>query len=170
MPTFYASDACMESSMASTFMTGRVGTEGTKSYEHAGVTVDLGSWVDGPYFAGRQDEDRHIGLAPAHHAARLPKEFHGLANGHSGAHQFLVDDFIRACLEGALPPTHIWASAEWCAPGLVAHQSALQGGALLEVPDFGRPPADWALLTYPTRGDEPTRPRLPDLKAPAFPA
>jgi hypothetical protein len=69
-----------------------------------------------------------------------------------------------------LPPTHIWASAAWCAPGLVAHQSALQGGALLEVPDFGQPPSDWPRLTYPPRGDEPARPRLPDLTAPAFPA
>jgi hypothetical protein len=52
----------------------------------------------------------------------------------------------------------------------VAHQSALQGGALLEVPDFGQPPSDWPRLTYPPRGDEPARPRLPDLTAPAFPA
>jgi hypothetical protein len=52
----------------------------------------------------------------------------------------------------------------------VAHQSALQGGALLEVPDFGQPPHDWSRLTYPPRGVEPGRPRLPELKAPAFPA
>ena len=170
MPTFYASDACMESSMASTFLTGRQGVEGSLSYEHPGVTVDLGPWVDGPYFEHGSAQDRHIGLASAHHPARLPREYHGLANGHSGSHQYLIDDFIRACIEDALPPTHIWASAAWCAPGLVAHQSALQGGALLEVPDFGQPPDDWPRLTYPPRGVEPGRPRLPDLTAPAFPA
>ncbi len=164
MPAFYATDACMESNMGSTFVTARQGTEGTLGWEHeTKLTVDVGPWVDGPYFEHRGPVDRFLSLAPAHHAGRLPDAFRGLPNGHSGSHQFLVDDFVRACHEGALPPTHIWASAAWCAPGLVAHQSALAGGVLMEVTDFGQPPADWPRLTYPSRGDEPARPRLPAL-------
>jgi hypothetical protein len=31
-------------------------------------------------------------------------------------------------------------------PGIMAHQSAMQNNAALDVPDFGDPPADWPLL------------------------
>ena len=33
-----------------------------------------------------------------------------------------------------------WTAARYTVPGIVAHQSALQGGARLEVPDFGDAP------------------------------
>jgi hypothetical protein len=33
-------------------------------------------------------------------------------------------------------------------PELMAHESALQGGALLDIPDFGAAPADWEEITY----------------------
>ncbi|MCX7299987.1 MAG: Gfo/Idh/MocA family oxidoreductase [Rhodobacterales bacterium] len=168
MPTFYCTDACFEENMGSTMLTGRQGDEGSFGWEHEiKLTMDISAWVDGPYFEnpqGASDMTRQLGLAPAHHPARLPDSMKGLHNGHSGSHQYLVDDFIRGCLEGALPPTHIWNSAAWCAPGLVAHESALQGGTMLPVPDFGTPPADWLLLTYPSRGEEPARPRLPAIK------
>ena len=68
---------------------------------------------------------------------RLPKEFVGLPNGHCGSHQFLVDDFVQACLTGTTPPNNVWQAARYCVPGLVAHESALRGGELLEIPDFG---------------------------------
>jgi hypothetical protein len=101
-------------------------------------------------------------LTAGRHSERLPDEYLGLANGHSGSHHFLVDDFVRACLEDALPPCHIWDSAACSAPGLVAHESAMQGGVMLPVPDFGNPPADWALLTYPDRPIDSRRPSLPE--------
>jgi hypothetical protein len=63
-----------------------------------------------------------------------------------GSHQFLADDFIKAVVTNTLPPNHVWAAARYCLPGLVAHQSSLQGGEMLPVPDLGDPPADWALL------------------------
>ena len=99
----------------------------------------------------------------AHHRRCLPANLKGKPDGHSGSHQYLVDDFSRAGLEDALPPTHGRASGARCAPGLVAHQSALAGGAPLPVPDFGQPPADWRRLNYPDRGEAPARPRMPDL-------
>jgi hypothetical protein len=33
-------------------------------------------------------------------------------------------------------------------PGLIAHESALRGGELMDIPDFGDAPADWARLTF----------------------
>lgn len=170
MPAFYCTDACFEENSVSTVLTARQGIEGGRSWEHGDHLVrDLDPWVNGPYFEKPnperpEDARRFIGLAPAHHPARLPDEMRGLANGHSGSHHFLVDDFVRACAEGALPPCHIWNSAAWCAPGLVAHESALRGGELLAVPDFGRPPADWAEITLPARPSDARRPTLPPLR------
>jgi predicted dehydrogenase len=81
----------------------------------------------------------HRGVSPVHPVERLPRAFIGLPNGHAGSHQFLVDDFVRACITGAPPPNNIWMAARYAVPGIVAHDSAVQGGALLEIPDFGAP-------------------------------
>ncbi|MCC2685517.1 MAG: oxidoreductase domain protein [Paenibacillaceae bacterium] len=81
------------------------------------------------------------GTAPIHDTSRLPIEFKGLNNGHKGSHQFLVDDFVVSCSTGVLPPNNIWQAARYLVPGLIAHESSLQGGKQLEVPDFGDAPA-----------------------------
>lgn len=85
-------------------------------------------------------EDFHSGMTPVHPVERLPREFAGLPNGHEGSHQFLVDDFVTACVTGRTPPNNVWESARNCAPGIVAHESAKRDGELLPVPDFGAPP------------------------------
>ncbi len=90
--------------------------------------------------------DFHSRYAKVQPVQRLPKEFHNLRNGHLGSHQFLVDDFVKAVATRALPPVHVWEAAKYCAPGLVAQESAEQAGKLLEIPDFGVPPEDWELL------------------------
>ena len=33
-------------------------------------------------------------------------------------------------------------------PGLIAHESALSGGVLLDIPDFGAAPDNWERITY----------------------
>jgi hypothetical protein len=48
---------------------------------------------------------------------------------------------VRAVTNRTQPPNHVWRAARYALPGIVAHDSAVQGGALLEVPDFGDPPA-----------------------------
>lgn len=170
MPSFYCTDACFEENVASTMLIAREGNEGGRDWQHGGSLMrDLSAWVNCAYFEKPradhpEDMQRHLGLAPAHHPARLPDEFRGLHNGHSGSHQFLVDDFVRACAEDALPPCHIWNSAAWSAPGLIAHESSKQNGALLPVPDFGKPPADWREITLPARPADPRRPVLPPLE------
>ena len=79
------------------------------------------------------------GSAPVHDTSRLPLEFHGAPNGHEGSHHFLVDDFVRAVVDGTLPPVNAWTAARFNLPGIVAHQSALRAGERLAVPDFGEP-------------------------------
>ena len=84
--------------------------------------------------------------SPVQPIDRLPEEYRALKNGHNGTHQFLIDDFCRAVETGKLSPTNIWEVARYNIPGLLAHQSALQGGVTLEVPDLGAPPKTWKVL------------------------
>ena len=86
--------------------------------------------------------------SPIQPVRNLPKEFEGMANGHNGTHQFMVDDFCRAYETGKLAPCNIWQTARFNIPGLIAHESAMQGGVTLDVVDLGEPPADWEVLDY----------------------
>jgi hypothetical protein len=64
-----------------------------------------------------------------------------MANGHEGSHHFLVDDFVTAVETRSLPPVNAWVAARYTLPGIIAHESALNGGARLPIPDFGDAPA-----------------------------
>ena len=85
------------------------------------------------------------GTATVHDRSRLPAEFDGAPNGHEGSHHFLADDFVRAVTTKTQPPVHAWRAARFNLPGIVAYESAKQGGARLQVPDFGAGPEnpDW---------------------------
>jgi hypothetical protein len=78
--------------------------------------------------------------SPVHPMHLLPKEYAGLGNGHEGSLQFLIHEFITACAEQRQPANNVWQAARYLVPGLIAHESALQGGVLLDVPDFGDGP------------------------------
>lgn len=75
--------------------------------------------------------------AKVHPVHLLPKEYRNLPNGHSGSHQFLMHEFITSCVDKTQPINNVWQAARYLVPGLIAHESAMQGGVLLEVPDFG---------------------------------
>ena len=79
------------------------------------------------------------GFAKIHPLERLPSELIGLGSGHAGSHQFLVDDFVKACVYKTAPPVNVWEAARYTIPGIIAHESAAKGGELLEIPDFGGP-------------------------------
>lgn len=91
----------------------------------------------------------HEGMSSVHPVQRLPREFVGAKSGHAGSHQFLVDDFVRAANDGAVPPNNVWDAARYALPGIVAHESSLQEGALLEIPDLGDPPSQPVEYTDP---------------------
>ncbi|MFZ3599357.1 Gfo/Idh/MocA family protein [Streptomyces sp. BH104] len=80
------------------------------------------------------------GSAPVHDRARLPREFDELHNGHEGSHHFLVDDFVTAVNTRTLPSVNAWVAARYTLPGIIAHDSARQGGTRLRIPDFGDAP------------------------------
>ena len=76
----------------------------------------------------------------AKEVARLPREYAGLENGHMASHQFLIDDFCKAAMTGEMPALNAWFAARCNIPGLIAIESAKQGGAPLPVPDMGDAP------------------------------
>ncbi len=75
---------------------------------------------------------------------RLPESFKAIPNhnGHMASHQLLIDDFCTAAANGTLPKVNAWLAARFTIPGLIAHESAKQGGVLLDIPDFGAPPTE----------------------------
>lgn len=103
-------------------------------------------------------EDFSSGVAKVHPTWRLPESFAGLENGHSGSHQFLVDDFVRSVVAEVLPPNHVWAAARYNLPGIFAHQSALRDGEPVDVPDLGDPPKTARLLNDVLAAEAPRRP------------
>lgn len=92
-----------------------------------GVTTDQGTFLD---------------VTPLQPIELLPKEYAGLHDmgGEWGTNYFMCNEFVRACALGEEPPNNVWMAARYTVPGIVAHESAVRGGELLAIPDFGDPP------------------------------
>ncbi len=54
--------------------------------------------------------------------------------GHGTSEYFMIRDFLRAVETGARPPVDAVKAADMTIPGLIAHESAMQGGKWLDVP------------------------------------
>jgi len=87
------------------------------------------------------------------YAARLPAEIAGFTGaaaldargehpsvmhggGHGGSHPHLVHEFVRSIVEGRPPIIDEIRAADFTAPGICAHDSALRDGESIEVPCF----------------------------------
>lgn len=56
--------------------------------------------------------------------------------GHHGSHPHLVHEFVRSTVENRPPWIDAATAANWTAAGICAHESALRGGAGIDVPSF----------------------------------
>jgi len=74
------------------------------------------------------------------HHEPLPEPLAADLGGHGGSHAYLVHEFVDSVNRERLPRINVWEAVRYCAPGFVAHQSALKDGELLKVPDWGDPP------------------------------
>ncbi len=106
--------------------------------------------------AGRPEPEIPERVACPDFAARLPVEIRGFTTqgiydlaenthlsftqggGHGGSHPHLVHEFVSALREGRAPFPDARRSANWTCVGILAHESALAGGAPRELPDFTR--------------------------------
>jgi len=59
-------------------------------------------------------------------------------SGHHGSHTFLTNEFIDALVNERKPTVDIYEALAYTVPGIIAHESALRGGALLKIPQFAR--------------------------------
>ncbi|WP_162417927.1 Gfo/Idh/MocA family protein [Cyclobacterium roseum] len=57
-------------------------------------------------------------------------------SGHDGSHTFITHEFIQAILENRSPMVDIYEALAYTVPGIIAHQSALNGGEQLLIPDY----------------------------------
>ena len=58
--------------------------------------------------------------------------------GHGGSHPHLAHEFLRALVEDRDPYPNATQSANWTCVGILAHESAMRGGEILELPAFTR--------------------------------
>ena len=56
--------------------------------------------------------------------------------GHGGSHPHLVHEFVSSIVEGRQPWPDAATTANWTAAGICAHESAMNGGARVEIPAF----------------------------------
>lgn len=109
--------------------------------------------------AGRLDYKYQTGWSKVHNIDRLPKCLVEYAEelraknelsaiGHNGSHFFTIDDFVQAVIQNKIPPINAWRSAEYTLTGIIAHESAMQGGKTLKIPDVGNPPEDKEVLDF----------------------
>lgn len=56
--------------------------------------------------------------------------------GHGGSHPHLVNEFLTALAADRDPVPNAVTSANWTCVGICAHQSALNGGAIVSLPEF----------------------------------
>ena len=56
--------------------------------------------------------------------------------GHGGSHPHLVHEFISALLQGREPYPNARQAANITCSGILAHESAMKGGALITLPEW----------------------------------
>ncbi len=105
---------------------GIYGTEGSFEYNLAGAV-----WAD--------KNGKQI-VKPTRHHEWLPEPLASNLGGHGGSHAYLVHEFVDSVKRQRLPRINVWEAVRYCAPGIIAHQSALLGGKILKIPDWGDPP------------------------------
>ena len=57
--------------------------------------------------------------------------------GHGGSHPHLVHEFVRSIIEERPCVPDDIMGAYWTGVGICAHQSAMQGGKVIDIPAFG---------------------------------
>jgi predicted dehydrogenase len=57
-------------------------------------------------------------------------------SGHGGSHPHLAHEFVMSILENRDPFPNAQQSANWTCVGIIAHESAMNGGQIMKLPDF----------------------------------
>lgn len=103
---------------------------------HSGPRDSTAERVYVPDYADRLPTEiaRFTGAVALDARGAHPSVRHG--GGHGGSHPHLIHEFIRSIVENRPPLIDEVRSADYTAPGICAHESALRGGEAVEIPSF----------------------------------
>ena len=96
--------------------------------ERGRIRTDKGTFY-GEFQSGKKDA-----TSPAIHRPPLPPGV--AAGGHGGSHGYLMSEFIEAILLNRKPLVDVAQSLNMTVSGIVAHQSALKDGELMNIPQY----------------------------------
>jgi len=83
----------------------------------------------------QQLAEREEWTPPNYAAEMLPKSLEpGFGKYHEGAEVFLVHEFIEAIVQDRDPAIDIYEALAYTVPGIIAHQSALNNGEQMKIP------------------------------------
>jgi len=86
------------------------------------------------YFEGMDHKDPAMLVENPNSDPSLPKE--AAEGGHGTSEHFMIRDFLEAVQHNARPFIDVVKSCDMTIPGLIAHESAMQGGEWLDVPQM----------------------------------
>jgi predicted dehydrogenase len=86
-----------------------------------------------------QGDIKSEAYAQPKHMEKLPEPLR-IESGHGGSHTFITHEFVSAIVEDRQPAVNIWEAVAYTLPGIIAHKSALRGGELLKIKDYGTAP------------------------------
>ena len=78
---------------------------------------------------------------PGYFGSRMAVNGGGPLGAQGGSPAYLVHEFVDAVTTGRRPAVNAWVAVRYLVPGVIAHESAMKGGELLKIPDWGDPPA-----------------------------
>jgi predicted dehydrogenase len=76
-------------------------------------------------------------FAQPDHFEKLPGPMR-VKTSHGNSHTFLTHEFIRSIVEDRQPTVNVYEAIAYTLPGIVAHQSALRGGEVMKIKDYGK--------------------------------
>jgi hypothetical protein len=96
------------------------------------TVIDANGYPEGKVKIEGYKEPTHWEVLPP--SMRVP-------TGHGGSHTFLTHEFISAILEDRWPTVNVYEAIAFTLPGIIAHRSALRGGEVMKIQDYGKAPA-----------------------------
>ena len=120
---------------------GHAGREGFRVYG-TDASFENGCWIDKSSSTPMAAQEMRDPLPEAVVNAWGGDDGSGhVYGGHGGSHGYLVHEFVSAVAEDRMPAINVWEAVRYMAAGAVAHKSAVAGGEVLDVPDWGDAPA-----------------------------
>lgn len=109
--------------------------DGEKTTYHRGGEI-LEERIEIPDYADRLPEEiRHFTRSGVYNNKNTHLSFKQ-GGGHGGSHPHLVHEFVQSILENRPAVLDDIMGAYWTGTGICAHESAMRGGAVIDIPDF----------------------------------